>query len=150
MHRKAIMVLSLLGLFFIGTIDAQADPIRDQLIERISQPLNRILAMCEWAAQFHFVAPEVQLPAKCALIRRQSEEALAVAKTAKDLNLLSSVVDQFEIEIAPVVRQMETAYKKLRQLLPNVPPPQTLPQLTEQERLGKFVRIERDMEIMRK
>jgi len=150
MYRKAIMVLSLLGMVFIGIVDAQADPIRDQLIDRVRQPLNRILAMCEWSAQFHFLVPQAQLPTTCAELRKEGEKALAKAKTVEDLNVLSSAVDHFEINIAPPLRDMEIAYTKLRQLIPNVGPPVTVPQLTEQERLGKFVRTERDMEIMRK
>ena len=150
MFRKTIMALSLVGLVFIGTVDAQADPIRDQLIENAWRPINRYLAMCEYSAQFDYLIPKKQLPELCALVRAGAPRIIADMKKIKDINVLSSSIDQFEIDMAPALQKMEAIYKQVQRLSGFTPMIREVPQLTEQERLGKFVTITGNIEIMRK
>src|SRR5262245_1200514 len=107
MFRLTVISLSVVVLFFVGQIvskgrqppDAlarQAEPTREQLINRVTQPYNRMVSMCDYIAQFSYLAPQEGLPSKCAHLRAAGSDAIARMKTTKDLNSLSRAVDEFE------------------------------------------------------
>jgi hypothetical protein len=90
---------------------------REQLINRVTQPYNRTVSMCDYLAQFSYLVPQEQLPSKCARLRAVGPEAVARMKAMKDLDLLSRQVDQFEITIATPLRDMEAAYATVQRLM---------------------------------
>lgn len=123
----ALVVMMLFFLREIGnnTPEAQAQQqqqalaqqTREQLVHRITQPYNKMVSMCDYLAQFSYLAPQAQLPSTCANLRTAGIEAIARIKMMKDLNLLSRQVDEFEIKIAPELRTMETSYATVRQIM---------------------------------
>ena len=95
----------------------QAEPNREQLINRVTQRYERMVYMCDYIAQFSLLAPQANLIHTCANVRVAGREAIAQMKTTTmDLNSLSRAVDQLEIELATPLRNMEAAYATMRQI----------------------------------
>ena len=95
----------------------QGESIREQLINRVIQPYNRMVYLCDYLAQFSYLVPEQQLPSKCADLRAAGVKAIVRMKTMKDLNLLSRQVNQFEITITPELRTMEATYAMAQRIV---------------------------------
>jgi hypothetical protein len=144
MYRTAIIILSALTLFFVGVIVSksaptvlfsttelaqqrikderakqaqQADAARERLINRVIQPYNKMVSMCDYLAQFSYFVPQAQLPIKCAELRVSGNLAIERIQTMKDLNLLSRQVDQFEVAVASPLRDMEATYAMVQRLM---------------------------------
>jgi hypothetical protein len=126
--RNTVAALSVVALFFVGqivskgsqtpeTLARQVEPTREQLINRVTQPYNRMVFMCDYVAQYSYLVPQEGLPSKCAHLRAAGSEAIARMKTTKDLNSLSRAVDQFEIEIASPLQNMEASYATVRRIM---------------------------------
>jgi hypothetical protein len=96
---------------------ARTEALREQLINRVTQPYNRMVYMCDYSAQFSHLAPQAQLPSKCAQLRTAGREAIARMRTMTDLDLLSRQVAQFEITVAPEIQTMEAAYATVRKIM---------------------------------
>src|SRR5262245_24857436 len=59
----------------------QEQLLRGQLINRVTQPYNRMIYLCEYVAQYSYLAPAENIPSKCARLRAATSEAITRMRT---------------------------------------------------------------------